>query len=148
MPNKLLYFSVYELVNLSFWNNNLICTLQFRDVGFLVEISISSSIVCYYCFYYFDSFYKLCFSLGEKITIWFHFDMSAMLLENFANAKGHFLISRILLHCSSTLTLLIKLALNTTPPSKYFLLQVHNRGTESTVHVTFFITNIKTSSHY
>ena len=80
MPNKLLYFSVYELVNLSFWNNNLICTLQFRDVGFLVEISISSSIVCYYCFYYFDSFYKLCFSLGEKITIWFHFDMSAMLL--------------------------------------------------------------------
>ena len=80
MPNKLLYFSVYELVNMSFWNNNLIWTLQFRYVGFLAEISISSSTVCYYCFYYFDSFYKLCFSLGEKITIWFYFDMSAMLL--------------------------------------------------------------------
>ena len=44
--------------------NNSIWKLQFRYVGLLVEVSIFSSIVCYYCFYYFFSFYKHCFSLG------------------------------------------------------------------------------------
>ena len=63
MPNKLLYFSVYELICKLCGNNNLIWKLQFRYVGLLAEVSISLSIACYYCFYYFDSFYKH-FSLG------------------------------------------------------------------------------------
>ena len=56
MPNKLLYFTVYELIYTLFGNNNLIWKLQFRYVGLLVEVSIFSSIACYYCFYFFCFF--------------------------------------------------------------------------------------------
>ena len=64
MPNKFFYFPVFELIRKLFGNNNLIWKLQFCYIGLLVEVSISVTIVCYYCFYYFDSFYKHCFSLG------------------------------------------------------------------------------------
>ena len=67
-----------------------------------------------------------------EITIWFHISYVALKL---CKCKHHFLISRIILHCSSELPLIIRLALNAAPPSKYFLLQVHNRVTTSTVQV-------------
>ena len=40
-----------------FGSNNFICKLQFGYVGQFdwTGVSISPSIVCYYCFYYFDS---------------------------------------------------------------------------------------------
>ena len=43
-------------------SNNL---FQFRYVDLLVEISISSYIVCYYCFYYFDGYRNFFFLLDE-----------------------------------------------------------------------------------
>ena len=64
VPNKLLNFSVYELICMLFGNNNLIWKLQFRYAGLPVEVSISLGIACYCCFYYFHSFYQHCFSLG------------------------------------------------------------------------------------
>ena len=60
---KLLCFFVFELIYKLFGNNNLVWKLQFRYVGLLVEVSLSLSIVFCYCFYYFDSFYRHCFSL-------------------------------------------------------------------------------------
>ena len=46
-----------------FGNNNLVWKFQLCFLVFLVEASISSSIVCYCCFCYFNSFHKHCFSL-------------------------------------------------------------------------------------
>ena len=63
-----MYFFVYELIYMLFRNNNLVWKLQLHHLGLLVELSISSSNVYCCCFYYFDSFYKHCFSLG-----WFFF---------------------------------------------------------------------------
>ena len=71
MSNNLLHFSVYELIYKLFGNNSLIWKLQFRCVGLLVEVSVSLSIVCYYCFYYFGSFYKHRFSLRREFLVFF-----------------------------------------------------------------------------
>ena len=58
MHNKILHFSVYDLIYTLFGNNNLAWKLQFRYAGLLAEVSVPSIIVCYYCFYYLNSFYE------------------------------------------------------------------------------------------
>ena len=52
-----------ELIYMLFGNNNLVWNLQLCYVGLLAELSISSSIICCCSCYYFNSFYKNCFSL-------------------------------------------------------------------------------------
>ena len=71
MPNKILYFFVYESIHMLFWNDNLVWKLRLRYVGLFAEVWISSSIVCYYWFYYFDSFFEHCFSLGWDFLFFF-----------------------------------------------------------------------------
>ena len=68
MPNKHLYFSMYDLIYMLFENNRLMWNLQFHNVGLLVEVSTPSSTVFYYYFYYFDSFCKHGFS-----PVWYFF---------------------------------------------------------------------------
>ena len=52
MPNvSFCVFFVFELIYKLFGNNNLVWKLQFCYVGHLVEVSLSLSIVFYYCLF-------------------------------------------------------------------------------------------------
>ena len=60
-----MHFLICVLFYILFGNNNLVWILQLGYVGLPIGFSISSSIVSYYCFYYFKSFINYAFSLDE-----------------------------------------------------------------------------------
>ena len=65
MPNKLLYFSVYELIYMLIGNDNLIWKLQFRHVGLLVEVETPQVLYAIIVFTISIAFINIAFLLDE-----------------------------------------------------------------------------------